>query len=205
MSTSRLVCPSQGVRGSIQTSEIAAFLKNNSEPLKDRFRGDRYRASVFLKDGTYLPCVAFESKQLRVELALRRFDEERNQSSQYPTVVEAFVAAGSCLANYQIQAVEPSPFAWPLETLKTIHGETTMGWTAFVVEMQDGTRHAYGTSYSFEFFDLLKGYTSANIAQIHSGMVYSPAGGMVPFSRNARQEIQTYREKPYFTCYLPEL
>ncbi len=189
----------------MQTAEIAAFLKSNIEPLKDRFHGDRYRASVFLKDGTYLPCVVFESKKLRVELALRRFDELRNQSSQYPMVVESFVASGSRLADYEIKTVEPSPFAWPLETLKTIYGETTMGWTAFVVEMKDGTMHSYGTRFSFEFFDLPKGYAYSNIAQIHSGMVYSQAGGIVPFSLNALQEIQTYREKPYFTCYLPEL
>jgi len=120
-------------------------------------------------------------------------------------VVESFVASGSRLADYEIKTVEPSPFAWPLETLKTIYGETTMGWTAFVVEMKDGTMHSYGTRFSFEFFDLPKGYAYSNIAQIHSGMVYSQAGGIVPFSLNALQEIQTYREKPYFTCYLPEL
>lgn len=80
-----------------------------------------------------------------------------------------------------------------------------MGWTAFVVEMKDGTMHSYGTSYSFQFFDLPKGYSYSNIAQIHSGMVYSQTGSLVPFSINALHEIQTYREKPYFTCYLPQL
>lgn len=189
----------------MQTAEIAAWLKRTIEPLHDRFDGDRYRASVFLKDDTYLPCVVFQSQALRVELALRRFDELRNQSEQYQMVVEGFVASGSHLANYAIKAIEPSPFAWPLATLNTIHGETTMSWTAFVVEMHDGTLHSYGTSFSTEFFDLPQGYTYANIAQIHSGMVYSQAGGMAPFSLNDLQDISPYREKPYFTCYLPEL
>lgn len=44
----------------MQTAEIAAFLKSNIEPVKGRNRGDQYRASVFLTDGTYLPCVIFQ-------------------------------------------------------------------------------------------------------------------------------------------------
>jgi hypothetical protein len=55
------------------------------------------------------------------------------------------------------------------------------------------------------FFDLPQGCTYANLAQIHSGMAYSQAGGMTPFSFVAAQDISTYREKPWFTCYLPEL
>lgn len=176
--------------------------------MHDRIYGDRYRASVFLRDGTYLPCMVFQSQDLRVELALRRFDVPSNQPAQYHAVVELFVASGSRLANDDIKTVEPSPFAWPLATLNTIHGETIMSWTTFVVEMQDGTLHTYGTGFSIAFFDLPQGYTYADIAQIHSGVVYSQAGGMVPFSLNAVQDIPTYPTfgaKPYFTCYLPEL
>lgn len=83
-----------------------------------------------------------------------------------------------------------------------------MGWTAFVIEMHDGTLHSYGTGFSVEFFDLRQGYTSADIAQIHTGMVYSQAGGMVPFSFEAVQDLPiypTFGAKRYFTCYLPEL
>lgn len=39
-------------------------------------------------------------------------------------------------------------------SLKQIHGETVMSWTAFVVEMTDGRRFSYGSSFRFEFFDL---------------------------------------------------
>src|SRR5260370_36098954 len=120
-------------------------------------------------------------------------------------VVESFVASGSRLADYEIKTVEPSPFAWPLETLKTIYGETTMGRTAFVVEMKDGTLHSYGTRFSFEFFDLPKCYAYSNIAHIHSGMVYWQPGDIVPFSLNALQKLQPYREKPYCTCYWREI
>src|SRR5512146_1221418 len=143
----------------MQTAEIAAWLKRTIVPLHNHIYGDQYRASAVLRDGTNLPCVVFQSKDRQIELALRRFNELRNQSAQYRQVVESFVASGSRLANYEIKTVEPSPFAWPPATLATIHGETTMGWTAFVVEMQDGTLHSYGTTFSFEFFDLPQGYT----------------------------------------------
>jgi len=53
-----------------------------------------------------------------------------------------------------------------------------MSWTAFVVEMKDGTRYSFGTSFCFEFFDLPEGYSYKDIAKIHSGMIYSPQQGL---------------------------
>jgi hypothetical protein len=53
-------------------------------------------------------------------------------------VLETFVAAGSRVADYEIARIEVSRFAWPLATLRQIHGETAMGWTAFVAAMNDG-------------------------------------------------------------------
>jgi hypothetical protein len=120
-------------------------------------------------------------------------------------VVQSFVSNGSHVWNYVIKAVELSLFAWPLEVLKKIHGETAMGWTAFVAEMKDGTMHSYGTQFNFEFFDLPSGYLLADIAKIHSGMVYSQAKGLETFSMASTKAIQPYREKPFFTCYLDEL
>ena len=103
-------------------------------------------------------------------------------------VVESFVASGSCIADYHIVRIEASPFAWPLGTLQRIRGETSMGWTAFVVEMNDGKRFDYGTPFSVEFFDLPDGYGFRDIKEIHSGKVHSTT--------------DCFREKPFFTCYL---
>jgi hypothetical protein len=189
----------------MKPDEIANFVRSSIEPLKDQIYGDRYRAAVRLKDDTYLPCVVFQSRKAQVDLALRRFEQLRDQDSQYKMVVESFVAAGSRVADYEIKSVEASPFAWPIETLKMIHGETVMSWTAFVAEMKDGTMYSYGTSFRFEFFDLPKEYSYADIAKIHSGMVYSQARGLAAFTMDALKEIQTYREKPFFSCYLKEL
>lgn len=142
------------------SSEIVGFLKTESEPLPHRFYGSRYRAAAYLTDGTYLPCVVFQSERKQVDLALRRFGELKNKPEQYRSVVATFVANKSSVAGYKVIRVEASPFAWPLSTLRKIHGETTMGWTAFVVEMNDGRRFSYGTSFEFEFFDLPQGYCS---------------------------------------------
>jgi hypothetical protein len=177
----------------------------NVEPLKDPNQGDRYRAAAYLIDGTYLPCVVFQNKQARVELALRRLKHVRWRRTQYRIVVESFVTGGSRVAEYDVKTVEPSPFSWPIDLMRTINGETVMGWTAFVAEMNDGTIHSYGTDFRMEFFDLPKGYTYKDILRIHSGMVYSQSEGLQKFSMDTAKNTQPLREKPFFTCYLPNL
>jgi hypothetical protein len=189
----------------IDQDQLAKFLKSSIEPLNDSIYGNRYRAAVHLLDGTHLPCVVFQSKKLQVELALHRFNQLQPQPSQYNMVVESFVANGSRIADYVISEVEPSPYAWPIAVLKQVHGETVMSWTAFVVEMKDGTMHSYGTSFCFEFFDMPTGYSYTDIARIHSGMLYSQEYGLQAFSMDLQKEIQPYREKPFFTCYLKQL
>lgn len=60
-----------------QIDEIINFLKENIEPLEDNVYGVGYRASVYLKDGTFLPCVLFRNPNAVVNLAIRRFKEEK--------------------------------------------------------------------------------------------------------------------------------
>lgn len=185
--------------------ELATFLRDNIEPLKDPIYGDRYRAAAHLTDGTHLPCVVFQPRRKLVDLALRRFEELRKNKEQYRDVVASFVADGSSVAYWDIKTVEASPFAWPIRLLKTIHGETAMGWTAFVVEMKDGTMHSYGTQFNVEFFDLPQTYSYQDIARIHSGFVFSEAKKFEQFSMAAIKTVRPYREKPFFTCCLDEL
>ena len=187
------------------TPEIVNFLKGTIEPLPDSIYGGRYRAAVRLKDGTYLPCVVFQSKRRQVELALRRFEELRRDIKGYRQVVESFVAGQTCVADWQVREVEISPFAWPISTLGKIRGETTMGWASFVAEMSDGRCFTYGTSFSSEFFDLPAGYKFADITRIHSGMAYSESTGIQPFQLSQSTVAQSLREKPFFTCYLDGL
>jgi hypothetical protein len=196
----------------MRAEELTQFLRDKVEPLKHSIYGNQYRAAVHLTDGTYLPCVVFQSRQAQVELALRRFKEVRWKRGEYRRMIEVFVTGGSRIVEYDIKTVELSPFAWPLEILKTIHGETTMSWTAFVAEMKDGTMYSYGTQFHFEFFELPAGYSHTDIKSIHSGMVYSEAKGLEAFSADSYEgTVDRYRysiclrERPFFTCYLKEL
>lgn len=185
----------------MSAAEIASYLKAEIEPMEDKFYGNRYRVAAYLIDGTYLPCVVFQSKERLVELALRRFSETNMDRS----VVEIFVAGRSTIASYDVARVEPSPFAWPKTMLKQIHGETTMGWTAFVAVMNDGRRFSYGTQFHFEFFDVPDGYRFSDVKEIQSGMIYLESDGVKPFSFERQGLAKCLREKPFFSCYLGEI
>ncbi len=54
-----------------QTEGIIKFLKDNIEPLEDNTYGLGYRASVFLTDRTFLPCVIFRNPRTIVNLQLK--------------------------------------------------------------------------------------------------------------------------------------
>ncbi len=189
----------------MNTSEIVDFLRAQVEPLGDDVLGKRYRAAAHLRDGTYLPCVVFQSERRRVDLALKRFKELKDDADQYRMVLGSFLAGGSSVADYDLSRIALSPYAWPLDTLRRIHGETTMGWTAFVVEMNDRKRFSYGTSFRFEFFDLPAGYTVADIKEIYSEMVHSDSEGTQPFNVSNHAHVKCLRERPFFTCYLEDL
>ena len=46
------------------------------QPIDDSIYGPRYRCSLTLKDGTFVPCAVIQSKHRLVELAKRRIKEE---------------------------------------------------------------------------------------------------------------------------------
>ena len=184
---------------------LASFLKQNIQPVEDEIYGNRYRASAQLTDGTYLPCVVFQSRTKQVQLALRRFKELGMKSKQFEDVLRTFVSRGSRLSEWQIASVKESPWAWPPALLKTIHGETAMSWTSFVAEMKDGTMHSFGSTFSFEFFELPDGYSHQDISRILSGTVYSAKKGLTPYTIENLNGAIVYRERPYFTCYLDQL
>jgi len=47
----------------ISEGALIQFLKENIEPLPSQSYGAGYRASAYLVDGTYLPCVIFRSSR----------------------------------------------------------------------------------------------------------------------------------------------
>jgi len=182
-----------------QESEIVSFLKEHVTPMKTSFYGTFYRASAYLTDGTYLPCVMFGNPKEIIDLASRRFVETAKNDFEYRMVVESFVAKKSTVPIYDVSKVELSPYAWPEKILQQIHGETTMGWTAFTAKMRDGKVFGFGTSFNFEFFDLPKGYSYDDIVEIDSGKIVDADGGKQDFTHD--WTVHYYRERPFFNCY----
>ncbi|ROH86524.1 hypothetical protein ED208_15950 [Stagnimonas aquatica] len=194
---------------------ILDFLKSGIEPFPDPTYGEGYRCSAYLKDGTFLPCVMLRKASPVVELAIRRFDQERKgkgifgsrKSDGYESIVKNFVASGNRVNHYDIERVEPSRFAIPLSLLKQVEGETTMAWTGFVFEMHDGKLFSYGTSFGVEFFGLPNGYGFENVVSVHNHSYVSPNGALCSLAQGMGAQPNDYnrslviRERPYFVCH----
>ena len=201
----------------LSIEEITSFLKGNIEPLTDTIYGDVYRVSVTLTDGLQLPCVLFRNSTTLVDLAIRRFKEEKSNKSifrkssglGYEGIVKSFVASGNCINHYDIAKVDKSNFAIPLQILKQISGETKMGWTGFVAKMKDGKQFAFGTSFLFEFFNFPDGYLPTDIVEIISHSYLDKEGILKSYhDPKVYQEFDqslVYRERPYFECYIDTL
>jgi len=202
---------------SLPTEDIVKFLQTNIEPLTDNIYGNGYRASVTLTDGLQLPCVLFRNSSQLVDLAVRRFKEEQSGKSifskssgmGYRDIVKTFVANGNCINNYDIAKVDKSDFAFPLQTLKQIRGETKMGWTGFVAKMNDGNQFAFGTSFLFDFFNLPKGYSPTDIVEIINHSYIDKDGNLKSYhDPKVYEEFDrslVFRKRPYFECYLDNL
>jgi len=200
-----------------QSEDIIKFLKDNVEPLEDNAYGPGYRASVYLTDGTFLPCVIFRNSKTVVNLAIRRFKEEQsgkgifNRSSGigYYNIVKTFVASGNCINNYDIDRVEKSKFAFPLSM--QIHGETTMGWTGFAIKMKDGKLFGYGTTFRWEFFQMPEGYSVDDIEEIINHSYVLKNGELRSHRQGSHTRLEEYkdaviyRERPFFECYIDNL
>jgi hypothetical protein len=202
-----------------QSEDIIKFLKDNVEPLQDSAYGLGYRASAYLIDGTFLPCVIFRNPKTVVNLAIRRFKEEQkgkgifNKSSGlgYYDIVKTFVTNGNCINDYDIDRVEKSRFAFPLTIQKQIQGETTMGWTGFVAKMKDGKYFGFGTNFRWEFFQMPDNYSVDDISEIinHSyvlktGELRSHREGSMTRPEEYKDAV-VYRERPFFECFIDHL
>jgi hypothetical protein len=188
-------------------------LTRDIEPLRDPAEGPRYRCSATLVDGTHLPCVVVQPKAQRIALARRRLGVPwwklgltRGAEPSTPTL-EAFVAGGDRVADYEISSVSPSRFAIPIHLLSKIRGETSMAWTGWVMRMRDGRPFSYGSSFRMEFFHLPDGYEFADVAEVinHS---YVDASGAIRSLHHDQPAISVYRSLPilrervFFTCYV---
>jgi hypothetical protein len=195
---------------------ILEYLQSGVESWPDAFYGDGYRCSAYLTDGTFIPCVMLRKSEPLVELAIRRFDEEKkgkgvfcsfSSGSAYERIVKSFVASGNKVNEYDIDRVEQCRFAIPLALKRKIEGETTMAWTGFVFEMIDGKLFSYGTSFGMEFFNLPDGYRFEDVIAVHNHSYVSSAGKLSSLVQGMSAQPSDYdsalvlRERPYFVCH----
>lgn len=195
---------------------IFDFLKTAREPIASSTYGDSYRCSVYLVDGTYLPCVMLQKSEPIARLALKRFEQEKKgkgifgsskASDAYEKIVKHFVTSGNRLNNYDIARVETSKYAIPLSLLSKIEGETTMGWTGFVLEMRDGKSLSFGTSFGMEFFNIPENYNFDDVVAVHNHSFVSSTGEIKPLKEGMSSQPTEYdradvnRERPFFVCY----
>ncbi|MGE5496077.1 MAG: hypothetical protein ACM3S4_12345 [Burkholderiales bacterium] len=194
----------------MQEDEIIKFLKENIEPIEHNAYGIGYRASAYLLDGTFLPCVVFYGTNKKVELAIKRFKEEQKKPKfGYYDTVKSFVTRGNRINSYDISNVEKSKYAFPLSILKQIHGETRMVWTGFVAKMKDGKCFSFGTVFDTEFFDMPESYSVEDIEEIINHSYTLQTGEIkschdISVFTNDNKDF-VYRERPYFECYLDNL
>ncbi|HXA47617.1 MAG TPA: hypothetical protein VNW52_08305 [Burkholderiaceae bacterium] len=195
---------------------ILDFLKTARNPITNSTYGDSYRCSAYLVDGTYLPCVVLRKSEPIAQLALKRFEQEKKgkgifgssrSADAYEKIVKHFVTSGNRLSNYDIANLEPSKYAIPLTLLSKIEGETTMGWTGFVLEMRDGKALPFGTSFGMEFFNIPENYTFEDVVAVHNHSYVSSLGEIKPLTEGMSAQPTEYdtsvvcRERPYFVCY----
>jgi hypothetical protein len=192
---------------------IAEYLATGVEPIADSIYGNGYRCSVFLKDGTFLPCVMLRKSGPLVALAKKRFEDERRgkgifrSGDGYNMVLETFVASGNRVSDYDISTIEPSKYAIPISLLSQIEGETSMSWTGFVLEMNDGTFLAFGTSFLAEFFNIPEPYTFGDVRRVHDHSYVSKGGQLASLKHGMAEQpgdhevARVHRERPYFLCY----
>jgi hypothetical protein len=143
----------------------------------------------------------------QIDLALRRFaetaaQEERTEQERksflrrlfatavpfgLTDIVKTFVASGNRVNSWHLDRIEPSPFALPPARLQEIQGETRMGWTQFVGVMRDDKEFSFGTTYHTHFFEMPPGYSATDVVRIIPGETVAGT---------------TYRERPFFECFI---
>jgi hypothetical protein len=191
---------------------VYSFVKeiiNTVEPIQDTILGPRYRCSLTLRDGTFLPCAVLQSRERLVELAKRRIKEEMSgkgiiaMPDPYGEIVRSFVTHGNRINDYEVSSASESKYAIPLGLVSQIHGETNMGWTGWVFRMKDDKFFSYGSTFHFEFFQLPEGYAFSDVAEVINHSFVDPTDAVRSLKESGPKEYSidaVFRERVFFNC-----
>jgi hypothetical protein len=130
------------------------YLKSRIEAVEGWHNEKWYRASAYLKDGTFLPCVIFSNPHHVIKKAIAEIELAKqgkilyNNSPElgFQLTVKQFISFQNRVNFYVIAKIVQSRFAFPVNILNQIKGETTMGWTGFSARMSDGRFFGFGTT-----------------------------------------------------------
>ena len=94
---------------------LREYLASSAQDFPDDAYGTVRRCSLTLNDGVVLPCAVIREKSVIVDMAIRRFKEEKDGKGAlrlfkepYREIVGNFVAEGNCVDGNDIKAVGPS-------------------------------------------------------------------------------------------------
>jgi len=195
---------------------IIRFLKDNIEPYDDELYGLCYRASAYLTDGTYLPCVIFRNRESRVNYAnkvirnrqINKWFSSKSVKNSNDRIYEGLVVGDNQISFEDINKVEKCKYAFPCSLLKQI-GEIALFFVrGFVAKMKDGKYVGFRTDARTEFFDMPDEYSGDDIIEIINDC-YVYENGQIKIRKQKElddnevfyKDADLYREKPFFICY----
>jgi hypothetical protein len=179
-----------------QEEEFCKFLKGEIEPiLFGELKETAYRASVYLLDNTYIPCVLFRNSYSQADRAIREFESVRkhpptDRSINYRSYVRAFTTGDNIIASDIISKIETSPYAIPVSCYNQLASmmEIEYGGVSFQGRMDDDKKFDFFIDSNIEFIEMPKGYVASQIVEI------------IPHAR--LDDFKDLKEKFYFNCYL---
>jgi hypothetical protein len=176
--------------------EFCKFLEKEIEPVSyGELKETAYRASVYLVDNTYIPCVLFRNSYAQADRAIQEFDRVKSnppvdQRFNYRAYVRAFTTGDNTIASNIISKIEKSPYAASVSCYNKLASmmEIEFGGIAFKGIMNDGEKYDFFIDSNIEFIDMPDGYIASQMVEI------------IPQAR--RDDFKDLKERFYFNCYL---
>ncbi|MBC7768700.1 MAG: hypothetical protein H7124_07925 [Phycisphaerales bacterium] len=181
-------------------SLLARLAQTGIEEVPVEFGGPGHRCSVWLTDGTHLPCILMERVGPYADRLREIVDQELRGEGSYALtanpVREALktqFAGSNHVTLHDVARIEPSPFAIPMRLLRQVSGETATDLWLFSLETADARRFTFRGSHLAQmlFFDLPEGVHFGDFTKVHN-------------LRRGRSSGPTFEARPFFRCLVDD-